>query len=419
MDNNLLQCNPSAVEQLNAFLTDESNPLTKAFFEVVNKYGSAEEINAKAAEARNVENIKRRLKEMDSPYLQDLEWLEEQRDAGAFVSMMEYTERVLGPGATPVPDNANAVTLEISVVNFFPWLIHEARQAIKDRSIMPGRYIRVRNMKESEADSGDLLAIAAAMQIIGASYVETLDTKGTDGSNVHLGGPDTIAGYFGGMGMPNDYPLRWLDEYLYYYTNYGVRQALNVSPGQLMVGYWLNKIGVENEFKVSVFYAGHDSAFGALYTFMMAKLMEREDGRIPLIGLNLSNSVNAETIRQIAAVRDSFGLKDKVRIEHHVTETYKSIVRQPFLRRDELLEVAQTVANIAAKHEGGEPDIEEQRSHPSDCLEYFSTAEDLRRTGDMSLLLQNYMDKHHSVNLTADALTKAGIGFVAASRLHV
>ena len=35
-------------------------------------------------------------------------------------------------------------------------------------------------------------AMAAAMKIIGASYVDTLDTKGTDGSNVHLGGPETI-----------------------------------------------------------------------------------------------------------------------------------------------------------------------------------------------------------------------------------
>ena len=43
------------------------------------------------------------------------------------------------------------------------------------------------------------------MQIIGASYVETLDTKGTDGSNIHLGGPATITGYFGGIGQPNDH----------------------------------------------------------------------------------------------------------------------------------------------------------------------------------------------------------------------
>ena len=84
-------------------------------------------------------------------------------------------------------------------------------------------------MKEQEAE-GDLPAIAAAMQIIGASYVETLDTKGTDGSNIHLGGPSTITGYFGGIGEPNDHVLLWLDEFLHYYTEYGVRQVLNINP---------------------------------------------------------------------------------------------------------------------------------------------------------------------------------------------
>ena len=72
------------------------------------------------------------------------------------------------------------------------------------------------------------------MQIMGASYVETLDTKGTDGSNVHLGGPATITGYFGGIGQPNDYALRWIDEYLYYYTTYGMRQVLNINPGTVL-----------------------------------------------------------------------------------------------------------------------------------------------------------------------------------------
>ena len=103
-----------------------------------------------------------------------------------------------------------------------------AERAIAEQKLVPGRFIRVRKMKEQEED-GDLAAFAAAMQIIGASYVETLDTKGTDGSNVHLGGPDTITGYFGGVGQPNDYALKWLDEFLYYYTNYGVRQVLESS----------------------------------------------------------------------------------------------------------------------------------------------------------------------------------------------
>ena len=87
------------------------------------------------------------------------------------------------------------VTLEVSATQYFPWIILAAKRAIEQGSLMPGRYIKVRKMKEQEAD-GDLPAIAAAMQILGASYVETLDTKGTDGSNIHLGGPETITGYF-------------------------------------------------------------------------------------------------------------------------------------------------------------------------------------------------------------------------------
>jgi len=146
-----------------------------------------------------------RLEEIGSPYLKDVEWLTRMRDEGAFVSIAEFRRNF---------KDDYAVTLEISALQFFPWLIAEARQAIEHRELMPGRYIRVRSMKEQVADNGDTLAVAAAMQIVGASYVETLDTKGTDGSNIHLGGPETITGYFGGVGQPNEHALQWVDEFL-------------------------------------------------------------------------------------------------------------------------------------------------------------------------------------------------------------
>src|SRR5699024_478301 len=325
-------CNPSAPAEINDFLADPDNPLVRDFLAVVAKFGTPEEINEKAAEARKLENLKQRLADMASPYLADLEWLEEQRDAGAFVSLDEYTQRVLGEGGETIRNSENAVTLEISVMNFFPWLIDEARRAIANREIMPGRYIRVRDMNESLEDKGDMLAFAAAMQIIGATYVETLNTRGTDGSNVNIGSPNELAGYFAGIQMPNTQPLEWVEEYLHHYTTNGVRQVLNITPGQLLLGYWLNQLGIHTEFKVSVWFAGHENAYGALYTFMMAKLMEASDGVTPLTGLNITNSVNADTIRQIAAIRDRFGYRDQVRIEHHLTQTYKSTVRQPYLR---------------------------------------------------------------------------------------
>ena len=309
------------------------------------------------------------------------------------------------------------MTLEISALQFFPWLIGEARQAIERRELMPGRYIRVRRMAEQVADKGDTLAVAAAMRIIGASHVETLDTKGTDGSNVHLGGPETITGYFGGVGQPNDYPMKWIDEYLGYYTRYGIRQVLNVNPGTVLAAYLLHRLGVDCEFKISVF-VGNDNPWSVLWTLMTARLFSRPDGSSSLIGFNFSNSVNNETIRECDRIRAALGLTRQVRFEHHITETAKSIVRQPYLRRDELVELARTVPNISAKHEGGDPEVEATRAHPSDILDYFLSKEEIEAKGLMPAMLTNYLDKHESVNRTAAALLRAGIGVVPAPLLH-
>lgn len=406
------------LEEINAFLTDPDNKLINQLLEVVERYGGPEEINRKAREAGAFENLTERLRQIDSPYLKDIEWLVEQRDRAAFVSMQEYYEQVLGdPDALKKLNQENRVTLEISALQYFPWLITQAKQAIEKRELMPGRYIRVRNMKEQKEDNGDILAVAAAMNVVGATYVETLDTKGTDGSNVHLGGPETIAGYFGGVGQPNDYPIKWLDEYLYYYTQYGVRQVLNINSGTVLVGYLMHKLGIDNEFKISVF-MGNDNPYAIFWTLLTARMFSRSDGTTSLIGFNLSNSVDNETIRRAAKIRQALGFEKEVRLEHHITETYKSIVRQPYNRRDELVEVAREVSNIAAKHEGGDPDAEASLAHPSDILDYFMAKADILDQGLMDALERNYLEKHKSLNLTADALSKAGIGVVCAWNLH-
>ena len=179
----------------------------------------------------------------------------------------------------------------------------------------------------------------------------------------------------------------------------------------------LHKLGVDNEFKISV-YMGNDNPFAVMWTLMAAKMFSREDGTTSLIGFNLSNSVDNETIRQAAYLRKKLGLEKVVRLEHHITETYKSIIIQPYIRRQELLEIAKEVPNIAAKHEGGDPDVDKTREHPSDILEYFLTKEDIVKSGLMDKLQLNYIDKHDSLNLTAEALTKAGIAVVAAPNLH-
>jgi hypothetical protein len=414
----LLKIPAASLEPINALLTDPKNPTVAGLLAVVARRGGPEEINRQARENGRLDALLKRLKEMRSPHVEALQWLAEQRDRKAFVRYADFVRRASGGRRDAADLNAeNAVTLEVSALQYFPWLIAQARRAIEAGELMPGRFIRVRRMAEQEDDAGEILAVAAAMQIIGASYVETLDTKGTDGSNVHLGGPETITGYFGGIGQPNDHALKWVDEFLKYYTAYGIRQVLNINPGTVLAGHLLHRLGVDNEFKISVF-MGNDNPFSILWTLLTARLFARPDGTTALIGFNLSNSVDNETIRQAARIRRALGLEAVVRFEHHVTETWKSIVRQPYNRREELVRIAAEVPNISAKHEGGEPEVERTLDHPSDILDYFAAKADLEAAGLMPALERNYLEKHRSANLTAAALVAAGIGVVCAEKLH-
>jgi len=413
-----LRIDSSVLEEVNRFLTDPDNHVINEMLRIIERYGTPEEINVKAREAQKLPNLFERLRAIKSPYLKNLEWLMAERDKGSFISIPDFRRKVLGKQVDEIVfDERRAVTLEISAFQYFPWLVTEAHHAIEKKEVMPSRYIRVRKMKEQEKDQGDILAVAAAMQIIGASYVETLDTKGTDGSNVHLGGPETITGYFGGIGQPNEHALQWVDEYLYYYTNYGIRQVLNINPGTVFLGYLLHKLGIDMEFKISVF-MGNDNPYSVLWTLIAARLFSRKDGSTPLVGFNLSNSVDCQTLELSSEIRRKLGLEESVRIEHHITETWKSIVRQPYNRRCDLLEVASRIPNISAKHEGGDPEVEQTREHASDILDYFRNKDEILSCGDMSCLERNYLDKHDAVNRTAIALTEKGLAFIAAWSLH-
>jgi hypothetical protein len=412
-----LRIPPKRLDFINAVLTNPNMKAIDDFLDVVSKYGTPEEINAKAKRASELSALLRRVAQTQPEYLTDLQWLQKQANKGAFISIREYRRKVLGERADRLTFADDfAITLEISACQYFPWVIAIAKRAIEEGSLMPGRFIRVRKMKEQEAD-GDLPAFAAAMQIIGASFVETLDTKGTDGSNVHLGGIETITGYFGGVGQPNEHALQWLDEFLYYYTNYGIRQVLNLNPGTVLLGYLLHRLGIDIEFKISVF-MGNDNPYSALWTLLGAKLFSRDDGSTPLVGFNWSNSVNNETIEIVAQFRRELEFENLVRFEHHITETWKSIVRQPYNRREELLELARRVSNISAKHEGGDPEVEQMRQRPSDILDYFRDKKEIIASGDWEKLTLNFLDKFDAVNRTAKALTEKGLSFVAAQKIH-
>ncbi len=407
---------PDRVEALNAILMNRDMRIIDDFLAVVAKYGTPEEINEKATKAGSLDVLMAQVKANNPAYYAELEWLIAQKESGAFVTMETYKRNLLGDALDGMAfDEAFAVTLEVSALQYFPWLITAVKQSIANQTLLPARFIRVRKMKEQEED-GDLTAVAAAMQILGASYVETLDTKGTDGSNIHLGGAETIAGYFGGIGQPNSHALKWVDEYLYYYTNYGVRQVLNINPGTVFLGYMLHRLGVDMEFKISVF-MGNDNPYAAFWTLMGAKLFARDDGTTPLIGFNWSNSVNNESIEITAQFRKALGFEDVIRFEHHITETWKHIIIQPYDRRDELLDLADHVSNISAKHEGGDPEVDGKRPYPSDILDYFRDKSEIIASGAWDDLERNFLDKMDATAHTGDALTMRGLS-VAAAAVH-
>ncbi|MGO9413473.1 MAG: hypothetical protein ACLQCB_22320 [Spirochaetia bacterium] len=410
----LLKIDGKALDSINEFLLGKDNPVIDELVRIVEKHGGPKAINKAATENGKLEKLLERVKAARPRYADDLAWLIEQRDGRKFISMDAFRQKAGAP--EPRKDASYQVTLEISALQYFPWLIAEARQAVQHGELMPGRFIRVRAMKEQE-DDGDLPAVAAGMKILGATWVESLDTRGTDGSNVHLGGPDTITGYFGGVGQPNDHPYRWVEEYLHYYMEYGVKQVLNINGGTVLAGYLLHKLGVDMEFKISVF-MGNDNPLNVLWTLLTAKLFAREDGSTSLTGFNLSNSANNWTIEMASGARAALGFEDKVRFEHHITETWKSIVRQPYDKLDELVEVAQKVRNISAKHEGGIPSTEGKREHASDILDYFMARSEVEAKGLMPAMERNYLDKHDAVQRTARALLGAGIPVLAAPTLH-
>jgi hypothetical protein len=393
------------------------HPLMEPILAAIQAYGGVMAINEGAREAGRLHALLERLTKKGTGQLDGLDWLMRQKQDGSFVSMDEYRRLVLGKRVDSMRFAAShAVTLEISPLQYFPWLMKQARVALERREVMPARFIRLRRMREQEAD-GDLLAVQAAMKILGASCVEQPETSGADGSNIHLGGPQTLSGYYGGIGAPNDYPIKWLKELLYYYINYGINQFINVSYGTMLVALITYRLGIDIGIKISVT-MGQDNPYQIYWTLLTAGMFRRTDGSTALVGLNFSNSVDNQTILLAARLRRELGMEDNVRFEHHITEPYIGMVRQPYLRRNQLIEIAPMVANLSAKHEGGEPDVEASREHPSSHLENFRSMQEIVACGDMASMELNYMDKHDSVNLTARALTEAGLDFIAAPALH-
>src|SRR5512139_1351870 len=117
-----LQVPSSRLDTLNRFLLNPESRVINDLLAVVAKYGTPEEINAKASAARQLPALLERVKATRPEYLADLEWLTAQRDSGAFVSIPEYRQMVRGSDAASINfKDESAVTLEISALKYFPW----------------------------------------------------------------------------------------------------------------------------------------------------------------------------------------------------------------------------------------------------------------------------------------------------------
>ncbi len=110
----LLEIPPSRLEAINAILLDPDTRLVNDFLAVVAKYGTPQEINQKAAAANQLPALLKRVEAVKPEFLKDLEWLAEQRDRGAFISVADYRHKVLGAKAARMSFQDDfAVTLEV------------------------------------------------------------------------------------------------------------------------------------------------------------------------------------------------------------------------------------------------------------------------------------------------------------------
>ncbi|MBU4047723.1 hypothetical protein KKB01_04515, partial [bacterium] len=150
-----LAIDSKVLNEVNKFLTKESNPVIDEIIKIVDKYGGPKKINALAQENGKIETLMEKLKYKKPEYVDQLNWLIEQRDGKKFISMEEYKNKINAP--KDMIDESYKVTLEISSLHYFSWLISQAKQSIERGELMPSRFIRVRFMKEQEED-GDLLA---------------------------------------------------------------------------------------------------------------------------------------------------------------------------------------------------------------------------------------------------------------------
>src|SRR5512140_2919110 len=116
----LLAIPQTRLDAINSVLVDPNSRVMNAFLDVVAKYGTPEEINRKHLESRKYENL---VKQVQGKAPEHVKWLIEQRDNQRFVSVADYRKKMLGAAAASRKfAETTPVTLEVSALQYFPWI---------------------------------------------------------------------------------------------------------------------------------------------------------------------------------------------------------------------------------------------------------------------------------------------------------
>jgi hypothetical protein len=92
----LLKIDTSRLDALNSILLDPDMTVVNDFLKVVEKYGTPDEINRKADQAGQLDNLLLKVESAKPEFLADLKWLEQQRDRKAFITVADYRKSLLG-----------------------------------------------------------------------------------------------------------------------------------------------------------------------------------------------------------------------------------------------------------------------------------------------------------------------------------
>lgn len=131
----LLKIDATALDSINELLLSDDNPVIEDLIRIVDRHGGPESINKAARENGRLENLLEMVRTKSPRYAEDLSWLIEQKDSRKFISLEEFKKKSGAP--TALKDDSYQVTLEISALQYFPWLIAQARQAIARESSCP------------------------------------------------------------------------------------------------------------------------------------------------------------------------------------------------------------------------------------------------------------------------------------------